>query len=431
MQIQLMQVLAPDVIDDLYPRYAAAWDVLVDEAAARHLLTHGEFAQDMRDIRLEKHVVLDDDGHVVAMTTITSEIDAIPWINPSFYRRRYPAEAAGGTVFYLGYTFVDADHRRSGALSLMIESVNTRLSQVRGVIGFDICGWSMERGIGRRVERMFSQSSSIIRSDTQTYFVADYRQPRSAVSAGLSHSTLADLPDLVLAAQSLLTEQWPPFTMVGGAGHGVDLEKLLLSVADHQLVLLDPHGDLAGVALCLPMSWDGRIESLPPGWDDAIVSGQRLLAAGGQPNALCVLSITVSPRRTGRGVAEQLVSAVKKRAADSGAHSVITPIRPTRKSQFPLIPMKDYLQWTQQDGTAFDPWLRLHLRLGAEILAIAPESMVVRGTVADWESWLATALPGSGDYVIDGGLTPLRVDRVADLATYAEPNVWVRYPIDR
>lgn len=429
MQYALMPVLPHDTIDDLYPRYAGAWEVLLIEAAARHVLTLEEFREEMRDARLEKHVVLDDDGRVVAMTTLTTDLDTIPWINPTFYRHRYPTEAAAGTLFYLGYTFVDVEHRRTAALSLMAEAVNKRLAQAHGVIGFDICGWGMARGIGRRIERMFSGSVGVLSGDTQTYFVADYRH--SPAEGAFAVTSLADRPDLVEDVRALLAEQWPAYTLTEGGGHDVDLEGLLLSIPDHQLLLVDHEGALCGVALSLPLSWDGRTETLPTGWDDAIVSGHRFLATGDAANTLCALSVTVAADRTGRGLAEQLVDALKQRAADAGAHSMIAPLRPTTKRHYPLIPMAEYLSWTRPDGHHFDPWLRQHVRWGAEILGIAPESMVVTGTVAEWEGWLGTTLPGSGAYVIDGGLSPLQVDRAADVGRYVEANIWLRYPVSR
>lgn len=430
MRSTMMPELPSDTIDDLYPRYAAAWDVLLVEASARHVLTLEEFTEEMRDARLEKHVVLDKADRVVAMTTLTTDPDAIPWINPEYYRHRFPKQEANGTFFYLGYTFVDHEHRRSGALALMAEAVNSRMSQARGVIGFDICGWGMRKGIGRRIGRMFSGSTDIIRCDTQTYLVADYRHPDGgSVGADYRTATLADRPDLVPDVRSLLAQQWPAYTLVGGTGHGVDLEELLLGLADHQILLLDSDGDLCGVALSLPVTWDGTVEGLPVGWDDAIVAGERLRRHQGRPNTLCVLSITVASTATGRGLAEPLIGALKTQAADLGAHSLITPLRPTLKPRYPLMPMAEYVGWTRSDGQPFDPWLRVHRRLGAEVLSIAAESMVVTGTVVEWESWIDSPLPGTGAYVIEGGLAPLHVDREADVGRYAEPNVWVRYPI--
>ena len=77
------------------------------------------------------------------------------------------------------------------------------------------------------------------------------------------------------------------------------------------------------------------------------------------------------------------------------------------------------------DGSLFDPWLRLHERMGARMGPSAPASYRIDGTVAEWEAWLEMALPGSGEYVFPGGLSPLAVDREADRATYLEPNVWM------
>jgi hypothetical protein len=49
------------------------------------------------------------------------------------------------------------------------------------------------------------------------------------------------------------------------------------------------------------------------------------------------------------------------------------------------------------------------------------------GTVAQWEEWTGMVLPASGEYVIPGGLSTLRVDRDADEGIYVEPNIWVQH----
>jgi hypothetical protein len=83
--------------------------------------------------------------------------------------------------------------------------------------------------------------------------------------------------------------------------------------------------------------------------------------------------------------------------------------------------------WRRPDGEPLDPWIRTHTRLGARILAPAPRSQVICGTVAEWESWTGLVFPDSGDYVIPEGLSTLHVDRDADRCTYVEPNVWVQH----
>lgn len=72
------------------------------------------------------------------------------------------------------------------------------------------------------------------------------------------------------------------------------------------------------------------------------------------------------------------------------------------------------MRWRRDDGSALDPWIRTHEHLGAEILAAAPASQTMTGTVAEWEGWTGLALPESGDHVIPDGLNVLRTDRDAN-----------------
>ena len=48
---------------------------------------------------------------------------------------------------------------------------------------------------------------------------------------------------------------------------------------------------------------------------------------------------------------------------------VIASVRPTWKERYPLIAIEEYMEWRRDDGTHFDPWLRIHELVGGEILA--------------------------------------------------------------
>jgi hypothetical protein len=90
--------------------------------------------------------------------------------------------------------------------------------------------------------------------------------------------------------------------------------------------------------------------------------------------------------------------------------------------------MERYIEWRRDDGMLFDPWLRTHERLGAKILKVAPRSMRIPGTVAQWEEWAEMEFPESGSYVVPGALVPVEVDRERDQGLYVEPNVWMEHP---
>jgi hypothetical protein len=116
-------------------------------------------------------------------------------------------------------------------------------------------------------------------------------------------------------------------------------------------------------------------------------------------------------------------------ARPHGLGALMAPVRPTRKSSYPLAPMERYVRWIRPDGAPFDPWMRTHWRLGAQIVRVAPRALVIVGTVAQWEEWTEMAFPDSGPYVVPGALQPVVIDRERDEGRYEDPNIWMHHPI--
>jgi hypothetical protein len=455
-KITIERVLSDEATNALYPTYLTAWESLLTKAAARHVLTLEEFAKEMSDPRIEKYVVRDGAGVAVALTTMTCDLSTMDWINQDYYASRYPDAVARGTMFYLGYTIVDATRRRSSAFMLMAAEVNRRVAEAGGVVGFDICAYNDAFGIGRHTARLFGSSHHIDTLDAQTYYAADYSpagadgdQPRgnhptvhpgqredsptdaiSGSATPVQLTTLAERMDLADDIAGVLASRWPAFMLAGEPSHGVDLEELLLATPQNQVLLLDAQGTVIGVALSIPLHWDGTIADLPAGWDDAIRRSSRQLADGTSANTTCAISITIAPTSTRRHLANTLLDALRQVARDAGSRALLAPIRPILKSQYPLIPMESYLTWRTPNDQVFDPWLRMHLRAGGEMLAVAPESMVITAGTPEWERWLDCRLPGDGQYLVPGGLAPLRVDTASGIGTYQEPNIWIAHRLD-
>jgi len=167
---------------------------------------------------------------------------------------------------------------------------------------------------------------------------------------------------------------------------------------------------------------------LPAGYTESLaraVDGHR---HGRPPDTLVVAAAQVHPEHRGHGVAAELLTAFRALADQRGWPRVIAPVRPTLKARYPLTPIEEFAAWTRpSDGAPLDPWLRTHWRLGARIIATAPRSQTMTGSVTEWEAWTGMAFPTTGEYVIPDGLVPLHIDREADRGTYVEPNVWMRH----
>jgi len=200
-------------------------------------------------------------------------------------------------------------------------------------------------------------------------------------------------------------------------------DRLYEDFPDFQLVLLD--GDqLVAELHSVPTAWDGSSDDLPTGWDDAFL---RAFESGREADVLCALAISVHPDQQARGLAARMLNDMRAAGARAGLRELIAPVRPTLKSSYPLIPIEEYLTWRRPDGKHFDPWIRVHERVGGEILAPSPESMFLEASVADWEEWTEMRFPGNGAYVVPGMLAPLDVRD--GVGRHVEPNVWLRHSV--
>ena len=108
---------------------------------------------------------------------------------------------------------------------------------------------------------------------------------------------------------------------------------------------------------------------------------------GRRPTALSALAAIVNPGHRGSGVSRQIIEGMGEIARRHGLTTLVAPVRPALKQLYPLTPMERYVTWSRADGTAFDHWLRVHQRMGAEIVQVAPQAMVTTDTVARWEEW--------------------------------------------
>ena len=196
---------------------------------------------------------------------------------------------------------------------------------------------------------------------------------------------------------------------------------------DQDLILLDGDDVPVATGWAVPLRWSGEIADLPTGYTDSIVRSVEGHEQQVEPDTLVICGAVVRPDLKGRGLAGEILRALRQLAVEAGWPRVIAPVRPTLKARYPVTPIETYINWTRDDGAPLDPWIRTHWRLGARTLKAAPESQTMTGTVEEWERWTGLTFPDSGDYVIPDGLTVLHIDKAADLGTYVEPNVWMQH----
>ncbi|GII03239.1 N-acetyltransferase [Planobispora takensis] len=241
-------------------------------------------------------------------------------------------------------------------------------------------------------------------------------------------TTLAERPELAGAIWAM-DNPWPEFML-----HD-PMANLFYDVCESaypEFVLVadddaDP-GRLAARAFSVPFTWTR--EELPDGgWDGAILRAWHTRRTGGTPGRVTALEITVRTDLLGKGLSPTMLGALRDNAARLGFTEMLAPVRPNAKHLEPRTPMADYAARTRPDGLPADPWLRVHIRAGGGIVKVAPRSMTISGTLAEWREWTGLPFDASGEIEVPKALVPVHCDVGQDHAVYVEPNIWVRHPL--
>ena len=240
-------------------------------------------------------------------------------------------------------------------------------------------------------------------------------------------SNRVDYRDLV---RGLTKAAWPEFMLHDQIANEL-WHELLDRFADYQLALYDTENErVAAMGNSFPLKWDHLLEALPEdGWDWAFMEAVNNHKQEFSPNMQCAIQVVVRADYQSHGLSTKVLQALRGVGASKSLKHVIVPVRPSEKSKYPLINIDDYIKWKTDKGLPFDPWLRVHVRLGGRIIKTCHESKIIRGTRAEWEQWTKIRFPQSGEYIIPGALNPIQMNIEKDEGVYVEPNVWMAHEI--
>jgi hypothetical protein len=192
-----------------------------------------------------------------------------------------------------------------------------------------------------------------------------------------------------------------------------------------QFWLVDDDDHVLAEGNSLPVRLD--VADLPDrGWEHVML---HATSGDEEPSLVSAIQVLVDPALHGRGLSAVMLGEMRRIAVDAGFRDLVAPVRPSGKSAYPLTPMERYAAWTTDAGLPFDPWLRVHARAGARLVKVCPESMIIPGTVAEWEEWTGMRFPETGTYVVPGAVQPVEIDVESDRGVYVEANVWMHHPL--
>ncbi|MFC5186259.1 N-acetyltransferase [Actinomadura harenae] len=237
-------------------------------------------------------------------------------------------------------------------------------------------------------------------------------------------TTLADRPELEHALLELSGE-WPGFT-----GHEpvTQTRRPEIPRVFPEFVIVATEGrELVARGFSVPFRSRGPLPGT--GWDQVLIWAFHDHAAELKADTVSAIEITIRGDHRGAGLSGTLLAAMRVNAKARGYGELVAPVRPNAKHLEPKASMAEYAFRTREDGLPQDPWLRVHVRAGGVIDSIAPASMVIAGSLAQWRDWTDLPFDTPGPVEVPGALVPVTCSPEHDQAVYVEPNVWIRHTL--
>lgn len=155
--------------------------------------------------------------------------------------------------------------------------------------------------------------------------------------------------------EELFSEGFPPFITADPVAHAY-IERVFECFGKYNIALIDTTEDkLTASGWGVPIRWTEEVTDLPSGYTDALRRAIRESETKIQPNTLVICAGIVNPTLARKGLAGELIIALKGLAVASNLSHVIVPLRPTLKHRYPLTPIETYSQWVRPDGVGAGP----------------------------------------------------------------------------
>ncbi|GAD93457.1 conserved hypothetical protein [Paecilomyces variotii No. 5] len=267
---------------------------------------------------------------------------------------------------------------------------------------------------------------------------------------GYSLQTAAARPDMyetLFDPQHPMSSLWPQFITSTPVSERYWAQLTTIPLfASYQLIILhqgvgDKNESVVACGNSIPVYCP--LNELPDGgWEAILQTGIENYHAGHKqpPNLLSALGVTVHPAHRQQRLADILIQTLRSLASQFHFEALVVPLRPTKKSEYPLVPFEEYVHWKLDDHARpadrvpYDPWLRKHLKYGGQIVRIAPHSMTITAHADQWKDWtgcdltaaaesgLAISSEGYIEVPVPRALVPVQYNPITKVASYVEPN---------
>ena len=178
MQVDVLPVVPGAMVDEAWALYAETFDELRYLAVNRHLMHRPEFDDLMADKRIEKFLARNDDGLLVGVGAMTSDLHAVPLISPDYFQHHFPELYAANRLFYVVFVGAKQGDLGRGVFLKLLREMYEPIGAARGRVFVDVCTYNEEahqlpKMIGLVLTRVTGRAVPT-RLDSQSFWMYEF-----------------------------------------------------------------------------------------------------------------------------------------------------------------------------------------------------------------------------------------------------------------
>lgn len=144
MKVTVTTAISKPLGVELLRIYRSAFDPLAELSPVRQSLTDQEFWEEMNSADVLKFILWDQDEQAAGISLLATDLNAVPWLSPPFFQKRFPTEYAEGKIYYIGAMAIDPTRHSGLWFAALLRAVIERAASDNCIICLDFCKYNVE-----------------------------------------------------------------------------------------------------------------------------------------------------------------------------------------------------------------------------------------------------------------------------------------------
>ena len=225
--------------------------------------------------------------------------------------------------------------------------------------------------------------------------------------------------------ENLHKDTWPDF-FKGSQVIKDYWSKLYVEFPEYQFCLVNQKDEVVAAINTIPIKWSGNKDDVPSGWDD----GLKKAFSTDNKNTLFILAGAIKASEKGKKLSYEILKLAKNISFVLGFSHVLAPVRPVFKKDFKDKSLEEYAKLKTANNFPFDPWLKVHEKIGGKIVSYCNESQFVEGTLEQWKLWTGNTFKKSGLYNVNDAMQKIEINIEENTGKYFDQAIMYSHSVE-